>query len=57
MSQKLQFQNHVKNPAAQPFNVDARKNKTKQRSWWNALSPTFWRNAKKTKPEPAKAVE
>ena len=34
MAQKLQYQNHASNPAAQPFNVGARHNLTKKNSWW-----------------------
>lgn len=57
MANKLQYQNHAGNPAAQPFNVGARKNKTKQRSWWNAASPSYWRNARKAKPEGKEAAK
>jgi len=49
MSQKLQYQNHPSNPAAQPFNVGARQNKTKKHSWWSASSSNYWRNARKPK--------
>ena len=49
MAQKLQYQDHASNPAAQPFNVGARPNKTKKHSWWNANSSSFWRSAKKPK--------
>lgn len=49
MAQKLQYQNHASNPAAQPFNVGARPNKTKKHSWWSASSSSYWRTAKKPK--------
>ena len=38
MSQKVNYQNHAGNPAAQPFNVKARPNKTKVKSWWKVGS-------------------
>ena len=49
MAQKLQYQNHASNPAAQPFNVGARPNKTKKNSWWSIHSSNYWRLAKKNK--------
>ena len=49
MAQKLQYQNHASNPAAQAFNVGARPNKTKKNSWWNIHSSNYWRNAGKKK--------
>ncbi len=36
-------------PHNQPFNVSARPNKSKKRSWWNLHSDTYWRNARKAK--------
>lgn len=49
MAQKLQYQNHASNPAAQAFNVGPRPNKTKKNSWWNIHSSNYWRNAGKKK--------
>ena len=57
MSQKLQYQNHVSNPAAQPFNVGARPNKTKKHSWWSVTSSSYWRNARKPKKDKAEKAE
>ena len=44
---KADYSVHPGNPAAQPFNVGARPNKTKKHSWWNASSTSFWRNRQK----------
>ena len=30
----VKWKNHVKNPAAQPFQINGRKNLTKKRAWW-----------------------
>ena len=49
MAQKLQYQDHASNPAAQPFNVGPRPNKTKKHSWWSVHSSTYWRTARKQK--------
>lgn len=57
MSEKTNYAANPGNPAAQPFNVGARKNKTKERSWWNTASPTFWRNPKQGKKKADKAAE
>lgn len=35
-------------PHNQPFQLNGRKS-SKLRSWWNAGSPTYWRNARKEK--------
>ena len=46
---------HPNAPHNQPFCVGARPNKTKKRSWWNASSDSYWRNANKKKDRKAKA--
>ena len=46
MANKTEFKYHAGNPANQPFVGAGRKNKTKVRSWWNAVSPTYWANRK-----------
>lgn len=46
MSNKVSYQNHPKNPAAQPFVGRGSKCKSKSRSWWNPASPTYWRGKK-----------
>lgn len=35
---------HPSNPANQPFQMRGTPNKSKSKSWWNAGSPSFWRN-------------
>lgn len=46
MTEKTNYKNSPKNPANQPFIGAGRKNLTKVRSWWNAVSPTYWANRK-----------
>lgn len=46
---------HPNAPHNQPFCVGARPNKTKKRSWWNASSDSYWRNANKKKDRKTKA--
>jgi hypothetical protein len=50
MSQET-YKNHAGNPAAQGFNINGSKCKSKRNSWWNASSSTYFRNkgTKKTK--------
>jgi len=47
---------HPKAPHNQPFNVGARHNLTKKRSWWNAGSDSFWRTRSKPKKEKKEEV-
>ena len=57
MSNKVDYSVHPNNPAAQPFNVGARPNKTKKHSWWSVTSSTYWRNARKPKKDKAEKAE
>lgn len=38
---KTTYQNHPSNPAAQPFNGNGSKCKSKVQSWWNPASPNY----------------
>ena len=38
-----------KAPHNQPFSIHGTRNKTKVTSWWNAASPTYWRNKRREK--------
>ena len=51
MSQEMKYQNHPSNPAAQPFNIGAKPNKSKKNSWWDPKSSNYFRTKgnKKTK--------
>lgn len=51
------WKDHPNAPHNQPFNVGARKNKSKTKSWWNAGSQSFWRSKPKAKKVAAEATE
>lgn len=44
---EVKWKYHPSNPAAQPFNLNGKKCRAKERSWWNTASPTHWRNKDK----------
>lgn len=46
MSKKREFQDHPKNPANQPFQLNGSRCASKTDSWWNPGSRNYWRSKK-----------
>jgi len=47
MAKKMQFQDHPKNPANQPFQGTGKRCASKVASWWNPDSKTYFKNLRK----------